>query len=377
MNCQYIKDHELHEKYILEKMEIEEREEYLKHLKSCDNCRKELEKQQLIIGGIREIGRTEMKREIQKQIAIQRSQVDRMNWGMVLKIAAVVFFLVIAPGMIYYYQNMTPSYESDDAKARKVTVETESSVLETAEPVTERSKVVELDELRSNEREDTKPAEPASVDQEKKKEKVDKSLKEVDMLSDNRDDARQRGSEAMREKAAPTVPADADYAAEIEEEAREAPSASMMSKVTVGSAGEGSASGLYRYEADLTAANMGRRSYFEEAQKNVGKDSGMIQSQQLNFKSQEKIILIDMQISDRLELEEKGQMPVQFPVEVTLKDSVNLNMLWQVNDQLFQINPAEIIIQLKAQQQIQVAVQNQFIYNIELNKPKTQAILQK
>jgi hypothetical protein len=358
-------------------METEEKELYLKHLKSWENCQKELEKQQLLIGGIREIGRMEMKREIQKQIALQRSQVDRMNWGIVLKIAAVVFFLVIAPGMIYYYQNMAPSYESDGEKARDVMVETESSVLETAEPVTDRSKAAELDETGSIERGDTKPAEPASVDQEKKREKVDKSLKEVDMLVDNRVDARQRESEALRDKTALTAPDDADYAAEIEEEGREAPSVSMMSKVAVGSAGEGSVSGIYRYEADLTAAKMGRRSYFEEVQKNIGKDSETIQSQQLNFKSQEKIIMIDMQISDGLELEEDGQMPVQFPVEVTLKDSVNLNMLWQVNDQLFQVNPTEIIINMEEKQQLKVAVQKQFIYNIELNKQKTQAILQK
>ncbi|MEJ2538051.1 MAG: zf-HC2 domain-containing protein, partial [Calditrichia bacterium] len=108
MDCNFIEKNEIHDKYLLHKLSDEEKQEYEQHIQDCERCRKELEHQLLIIGGIRQMGREEMKLEIRRQAEVYRQQRAGANWTVILKTAAVILFLVLAPGMIYYYQYFAP-----------------------------------------------------------------------------------------------------------------------------------------------------------------------------------------------------------------------------------------------------------------------------
>ena len=108
MECKYILDNEIHEKHLLGRLSEKEELEYKAHIESCEKCTSELNRQRLLINGLREIGKGEMKNEILQQVRERRKKRPAQNWGMIIKVAAAVLFIVIAPGMIYYYQNYVP-----------------------------------------------------------------------------------------------------------------------------------------------------------------------------------------------------------------------------------------------------------------------------
>jgi len=135
MDCQYIIKNDLHEKYILGKLDETEKREYEAHLQKCVSCQREYQKQKLLISAIRRIGKQEMKQEIHLQLEpTSQEKRNDANWGMILKVAAALLFFVIAPGLIYYHQNMAPSH---DAKLLE-TGKTDSAVRFSA-PATDQS----------------------------------------------------------------------------------------------------------------------------------------------------------------------------------------------------------------------------------------------
>ena len=103
MNCEYIHQYNIHEKYLLDRLIKPEIEDYLNHIKECKKCSDDLEKQRLTIVSIREIGKREMKGEITGQVLKLKKEKTLIDWDMIYKIAAVFFFIVITPGLVYYY----------------------------------------------------------------------------------------------------------------------------------------------------------------------------------------------------------------------------------------------------------------------------------
>jgi hypothetical protein len=124
MSCHYIDNPDIYEDYILERLGIPYKEEFEEHLRECPDCRKELEKQRSLILALREIGQEEMKREIKAQAEKWASRESRFDWSLYMKIAAAVLFFVIAPGMIYYYQHLSPDMKSVTAETYRKSPET-------------------------------------------------------------------------------------------------------------------------------------------------------------------------------------------------------------------------------------------------------------
>lgn len=102
MNCQVILENEFHEKYLLDQLQKSEKAEYEKHLKQCVACGKGLEDLRTLIGGIRNAGREQMKAEILRQAEILELNRTEINWAKISRIAAVVFFFILTPSIIYY-----------------------------------------------------------------------------------------------------------------------------------------------------------------------------------------------------------------------------------------------------------------------------------
>lgn len=111
MNCMYNQSPEIYEDYLLNRLSEKEKKEFELHLSSCPLCQKELELARILITGIQEIGKQEMKAEIRRQIEQKKLAPAGFNWGILLRAAAVILFLVIAPGMIYYYWYFLPNQQ--------------------------------------------------------------------------------------------------------------------------------------------------------------------------------------------------------------------------------------------------------------------------
>lgn len=105
----HITQNDLHEKYLLHRLESSEKTEYEKHLLECESCRKELEIQRLLISHVREIGRQQMKAEIREQAILAKTSTSQTNWPALIKIAAVLLFVLLTPTVYYYYTESTSS----------------------------------------------------------------------------------------------------------------------------------------------------------------------------------------------------------------------------------------------------------------------------
>ena len=130
MDCQTIRENELHEKYLLGRLTDHEKFDYQKHINQCKSCKSELDDQSLLISGIRETGRREMKEEI-RQLALEyESGQSRFNWPLLAKIAAVLFVIMMTPSVYYIYNNKnTPQMEPVPEDMQKFKVFNEERVV--------------------------------------------------------------------------------------------------------------------------------------------------------------------------------------------------------------------------------------------------------
>ena len=114
MACLYNKDSEIYEKYILNRLSDKEQTDFEAHLGSCKICQERLEKEKWLQANLREIGKREMKSEIRKQVELIRTQKNMTDWGMIMRVAAIILFVVITPGIIYYYQYLAPPLDEHE-----------------------------------------------------------------------------------------------------------------------------------------------------------------------------------------------------------------------------------------------------------------------
>jgi hypothetical protein len=78
-----------------------------------------------------------------------------------------------------------------------------------------------------------------------------------------------------------------------------------------------------------------------------------------------------------LEKGDSTDLPVQFPVNILKKNRTEIDMAWQVNPSLFNINPNEILFQLPDSNTLQFYIQKKYTYQIDMKSRNTRAILQK
>lgn len=99
MNIDYIHENNLHEKYVLGQLDVEERGEYEAFLRNHPEAQTELEAVRRMIGAIRLAGHKRMKKEIGDQVAAINNR--KTDWGLYYKLAAVLFLFVLLPSIIY------------------------------------------------------------------------------------------------------------------------------------------------------------------------------------------------------------------------------------------------------------------------------------
>lgn len=134
----YIRENDIHEKYILNQLEEQEKQAYEAYLESNPEAREELEQTRKIVEGVRAAGTAKMRKEIAEQVeAIHDSKTD---WSMLYKVAAVLFIFVLLPAIIYYHQNfgqLSPAEQTVrelPPMIEKGSSEEQSPVQEIAEP---------------------------------------------------------------------------------------------------------------------------------------------------------------------------------------------------------------------------------------------------
>lgn len=108
MTCNEIRQQELLENYILGRLDDEQQKALEAHLKQCDSCRKKLEQERYLISGIRKRAREELKQALHEEVARQKSSPKKQDWTLYFKVAAVLFFVVLAPGILYYHYSFGP-----------------------------------------------------------------------------------------------------------------------------------------------------------------------------------------------------------------------------------------------------------------------------
>ncbi|MEJ2596024.1 MAG: hypothetical protein P8100_13080 [bacterium] len=133
--------------------------EFESHLKSCESCRKTFENEKALFDGIRLAGHQAMKLEIEHQVEKLKQERAGTDWTLIFKVAAVLFFLVIMPGTLYFLNTdlftkkaeMVPAEEVDRMTGVKLE-ETEpvedGAVLEDTEGETIESEIASSKEAR-------------------------------------------------------------------------------------------------------------------------------------------------------------------------------------------------------------------------------------
>lgn len=399
MNCQIIQDNDYHEKYLLERLSQQELSEYKQHLKECESCRKELGNQALVIGSLREIGKKHMKDEIRRQVEEQKIEADRFNWNMLLKIAAVILFFVITPGIIYYYSTFGPAIEKKSDTARKI------ALGETTEDVREPS-VSEISSEKGRAetikgRRDLPLVESKDIEQKAFSEEINQKPKITDDDEDQLPAISKSKTDQSLDKltSLPAPPAEGgeptaastegwqekekqvtDYAAtaqlkQSDHEYNEVESAKILDKKVGQSRGiEQSPHYTYSYQSMIPTS--AEKTILSDRMEDRKRES--LPQQTWLFQSANRQIQIEVKLSERPKEEaEANQLPVQFPVEILKQDSLNLYMQWFVNQTLYSLNPQEIIIQSTKNDTLIVTAQNKYIYLIPLTEQVSQASQQK
>lgn len=168
MDCTFILQNEIHEKYLLKHLDETEIVQFEQHLKACENCQKRLEAEKNLIGGIQRTGREELRSEIQSQVAVLESTKSTPNWGFITRVAAVLVFVVLTTQIIYKTQidvpdALMPTPAEDQLKSEGIDTIGESRYFEvqTQEP----GKTEELDtpkpEIKHAKAGKIKPGNPA------------------------------------------------------------------------------------------------------------------------------------------------------------------------------------------------------------------------
>jgi len=122
MNCTHIAQNEMHEKYILGRLNEADKAGYERHIERCASCRRELEQQKRLIASIRSQARLDMMREIKAQAEKLRGQKPKPNWGIWYKAAAVILLFSVMPAILYYYLQ-TDRLRTDSANTKIVSDE--------------------------------------------------------------------------------------------------------------------------------------------------------------------------------------------------------------------------------------------------------------
>ncbi len=111
MTCETIQSGDLIERYIMQTLSEAERKAFEEHITECPACASLLDQEQELLDGIDYHARKAMKQEIRSQVEKLRKQ-EPTDWTLFFKVAAVLFFVAIIPGLLYYQYRIVPVTET-------------------------------------------------------------------------------------------------------------------------------------------------------------------------------------------------------------------------------------------------------------------------
>jgi hypothetical protein len=91
-NIHWTDDEDLLERFVLNRLEADERKKLEAHLRECPQCRQTVRAEQQVVAGIRWTGRDALKARLKERVGVQ--PVRRVNWYQVAGVAATIVLLV-------------------------------------------------------------------------------------------------------------------------------------------------------------------------------------------------------------------------------------------------------------------------------------------
>lgn len=417
MGCKYILQNEIHEKYLRGLLEDSEKTEYEKHLQECPSCQEELQNQRLLISGIRQIGRQEMKDEILRQVEQSEREKTKTDWTTFLKIAAVIFLIIITPSLFYYFQVIAPQHKALFPEiAEKISPDEKEDDFAVDEMKSETIK-----EDKSQKKVGTtgaKPGAPSSSEQtaaetavSKKrigKEKTitppKKSVRQEDDSESFEESASQQNNKALISESLRSRKSDEDknillqqgkeplssfketeFPRDTKLESKQPKteiSLPVMQKKLSGKGedkrktAEGSINSFDEVLSE-EAASMQLKSDKNQIAAQTGGRGGAALPGTI-FKAngiKVKVHLLDS--SQELTEDKQNKPPQTFGVKLLKKDSLYWEMNWYVNSYFLKCDTTDMNLQIMDDQKIQLNIQDRFIYKIDLKEDSTQAVLEK
>ncbi|MBN1409027.1 MAG: hypothetical protein JW956_14605 [Calditrichaceae bacterium] len=419
MNCEYILQNEIHEKFLRGLLSEDQKAEYELHLKQCESCRTTFENEKALFEGIQSAGQQAMKLEIERQVEKLREEHTGADWTLIFKVAAVLFFLVIMPGTLYFLNTDLFTKKAEPASEEKID-RMAGVKLEEAEPV-------EQSEIQEDTEEEDVRGEIAGG----KKEKVEKSfstsrekkvttdIKDEISLSEKTDDVeslqnilgRAEGSAASKENglggvgsleaaSKQTVPEPGrdrrataasikSKKAETDKMERRAPAlrsdASKMAadeavkqQETVEFSDEkvvdSEPAKITLYELLPTEPIMLQKNYLGEAEEGFPKKAEL---NTLNFSSGYKQIIANVAppVSDLNEKSE-GRHNKSFKIILISKTQNLINMNWYPQFDVRAFQPNKISIKQTDDSYLLINFNQKYLYKVDISKDTTEAVLQ-
>lgn len=394
MDCKYIRQNDIHEKYVMNRLSEAEKSEYEKHIEGCSSCREELNKEREIVEGIQRVGLQEMKNEIQQQVTDVKTRKQKLDWQMILKVAAVIFLIAIIPSAIYYFQTEQGEPISQLVKPKDSKLENESFAYDEA-----------LVKDKTETREKTAQPSPKSSVLLKepviREQDVSENAPEEDQLTVSSGAVSEKGGRGYGYAGTETedIKAMTDSDSILEEESEvEQPQIKIIDQQEkdflsqilskgieyqyVGTESEEEKISRFKTQEMTTAQQYDAITSKKLAPETnlMKKGIGSVDSKPTNisnavYKSNEKRISINFLLADReLEINKESKLPRSFEVRIYKRDSLNWTMNWYVNNEFLEYNPYQMKIVVN-KLKLYTIILDAYIYEIDTSVDSTTAIL--
>ncbi len=442
MDCPTAFPNDIHENYLLDRLSEIERADYEAHLQNCQSCQKILEAQRLLIAGIRQAGKQEMKDEIRRQVNQARSNKTASDWQLIYKAAAVVLILMISIGGFYYFQ------QSQSLPVTMSVKEQLPAVLEKAPADAEDEAMPSATAVLKNRNTDApqesgdKPA-PIAASRENRTTTNRQQEEPLEITEDNRSETLESltssgvstangasgktslsrgsaGQPAASEALASAGVAEADTETGITSLSADtiqprAPALALKKQVQPDSTiaqieslikrgdfektssrleienqpaeekrlVENTVIEIYRYIAPAAVQSSNKNSPRQESitpNSTTFTTRSRIKTQPilLKFSFGEKSIHVNLkQESRQIEFGDVSTLPDFFPVEILSRDSLTIEMKWDVSLRRLKSSREAITLSLIPDRLLKIELQNGSVYKIDLSEDQTEAVLQK
>ena len=390
MNCKFIEKNDIHERYILNRLSDSEKAEYLFHIKECDSCARNLENEKILLSSIQHIGKRKIKSEIAQQVAELKAKETTISWDMILKVAAIFFFLVITPALVFYYQSIeTP----------KISETTDFDKLLSRKKENEFVKE-EKSEYKTTEIADSKGKKDENISDIIKSEgyaksaggsAAERSLRSVNISKPSAESNQLAEEIIIEDKSTDKAPEEVVPPLSAVPQSRIPSLGNFQKPVNVRVTDE-----ELNMSGDLRSKKMTVNSHSKMSNKTqdeafneedisiAGKEkSGQISKKKL---SEDKIYILDFILNNKkivinlvpLNLESESYLQESFPdsFQVIKKknENVDLAMDWFIDSRIRNLNPEDISVYLKEKEFLYINILDEKFYQIDLKTDSTKAI---